>query len=148
MTVWYVPPECLPDALLYRQHQSLHAILNGVIKGKPRRGITRYLRFGGFVVWLHFITVSEMSRRGSRHNTPIDQDWFRIPVLRRRFDYPLRPEYVARDVARIAAKVRSPDYQARMDNASAPVESAGLRLIEMQKRLVLENRLPELALSL
>lgn len=148
MKVWYVPPAYLPDALLYRQHQSIHGIVNGIIAGKPRRGITRYLRYGGFIVWMHYLAVDEMLRRGARHTTPIDTLWNRIPVDRRRFNYPLRPAVVRHDIAVITAKVTDPRYRCKMNNASLPISACGLQLIEAQTKLILENRLPPMALAL
>lgn len=148
MKIWYVPPAALPDALLFRQHQGLHAVLNAVIAGKPRRGVTRYLRYGGFIAWMHALTVDEMMVRGARHLTPLGDIWPRIPPARRRFDYPLKPEYVRRDITLIQAKIDSPDFRARMNNASLPLSVCGYQLIERQKVLVLENRLPPAALFL
>jgi hypothetical protein len=145
----YILPGFLPSALLFRVHQGVHAVLNGVAAGKPRRGITRYLRFGGFCVWYHFLLVEEMARRGAEHKTPAAQVWAQIPVLRRRFDYPVSPGLCARDIAWVRAKIASPDYtQAKMNDASLPIAAAGTQLIEAQHRLMVRNRLPDLALVL
>ncbi len=148
MKVWYVPPACLPDALLYRQHQSIHGIINGIIIGKPRRGVTRYLRYGGFAFWVHYLSVEEMLRRGARHESFVDKLWDRIPAARRRFDYPLRPELARRDMALIQAKIADPRYRCQMNNASVPLAADGMKLIEQHRVLVATNRLPKDALVL
>lgn len=148
MKLWYVQPGYLPDALLYRQHQGLHALLNAVILGKPRRGVTRYLRFGGFVAWMHALTVDEMIVRGARHTTPLHDIWPRIPVARRRFDYPVKPEYITRDIALIREKVASPDLLGRMNNARLPLVACRFQFLDLLRKTVLENRLPPSALVL
>lgn len=145
----YLLPAFLPSALLFRVHQGVHAILNGVAEGRPRRGVTRYLRFGGYVVWYHFLVAEEMARRGAEHRTPAGPAWARIPVTRRRFDYPVTRGLCLRDIAWVTAKIASPDYtQAKMNDAALPIAAAGTQLIEAQHRLMVRNKLPDMALVL
>lgn len=148
MKLWYIRPSYLPDALLYRQHQSAHGLIHGIIAGKPRRGVTRFLRYGGFVFYMHYVTVIEMMRRGGRHESYVDRLWDQIPVLRRRFDYPLRADHVLRDIAIIRQKVDDPNSPHEINNASLPISAAGTELLADLRDLVLENRLPNDALTL
>ena len=145
----YILPGYLPSSLLFRVHQGVHAVLNGVAEGRPRRGVTRYLRFGAFVVWYHFLLAEELRLRGADHRTPAGPAWARIPVNRRRFDYPLTRGLCLRDVAWVRSKVASPDYtQAKMGDARLPLAAAGDQLIEAQHRLMVRNKLPDMALVL
>ncbi len=145
MKLWMVRPAFLPDPLVLRQHQTLHALLNGVARRKPRRGITRYLRFGGFLAWMHHITVLEMRARGWDHLTPIGELWRRLPLDQRRFDYPVDPAAIRADIAIIGAKVRSGHF-ASMTGASRHLDLAGVQLLEGQRALVIAGRLPDGAL--
>lgn len=148
MKVWTLLPEYLPDPLLQRQHQTLHAVLNGVARRQPRRGITRFLRYGGYVVWLHHLAVVEMMRRGWHHETPAAPVWARLPADQRRLDYPLTAADIRADVDLLRAKVRSTGYVVSMMTATFPVDLAGTQLLEAQRRLVAAGRLPEGALHL
>ncbi len=148
MKLWTVHPSWLPDPLLQRQHQTLHAVLNGVARRKPRRGITRFLRFGGYIAWLHFLTVEETSRRGWHHETPVGDLWARLPADQRRFDYPLTAAEVRDDIEAVRQKMRSGTYLVSMMTATFPIETAGTQLIEAQRRMVVTGRLPAGALWL
>lgn len=148
MKLWMIDPAFLPDGLLLRQHQTLHAVLNGVLRGKAQRGITGYLPYGGFVGWLHHLTVVEMMRRGLNHETPLSMFWARVPADRRRFDYPIDPAEVRADIALLKAKMRDPAYVVSMLTASLPADKAGMQLVEKQAKLILAGRLPDGAMVL
>ncbi len=148
MKLWMLLPTFLPDPLLARQHQTLHAIFNGVLRRKPRRGITRFLRYGGFVAWLHYVTVVEMMARGWHHETPLQDLWARLPADQRRFDYVVRPEEVRADISLVRSKMRSGNFAVSMMTATLPLDVAGMQLVEAQRKVVLVNALPDGALYL
>ncbi len=146
MRIWFVLPQYLPDGLLYRQHQGIHGLLHGIVAGKPRRGVTRYLKFGGFVAWTHHLCVLEMLSRGGRHESYVDQLYAQIPENRRRFDYLVTRQMVARDKALIDQHMRRPGADVSMTRSTLPIYAAGNEFIDAQRRLITDNHLPNFAL--
>lgn len=136
MRLWFVDPKFLPDSLLVRQHQSSHGLMMGIAAGRARRGVTRYLRYGGFVAWVHNWTADEMRSRGMRHESPLIEVWQRIPADRRRYDYPVTRELVARDKALITAKFTAVTAHESCYRSALPIHLAGLEFIERQRQMI------------
>jgi hypothetical protein len=147
--IWFVDTPFLSDALLTRQHQGLHALIHGVIKGKPRRGVTRYLRYAGFLACAHFWTVMEMQSRGFQHNTPFHDLYRQVPMERRKIAYPgLTPETVLRDRAVIVAKMAKQSGHESQFRSTIPVHLAKFELIDKVNAVVRAGELPKFCLIL
>ncbi|MFA6091943.1 MAG: pyrimidine dimer DNA glycosylase/endonuclease V [Elusimicrobiota bacterium] len=77
MRIWDISPERLCRAHLLGEHRELHAIWNILTLGK--KGYSRHpetLRWRGRLKALfarHEALVSEMTRRGYRHQSPLDR---------------------------------------------------------------------------
>jgi hypothetical protein len=77
MRIWDVTPECLCRQHLLGEHRELHAIWTILTTGKT--GYTRHpetIRWQGKLraLWLrHEALVAEMTRRGYRHASPLDE---------------------------------------------------------------------------
>lgn len=144
--LWYIDPPFLSDALLTRQHQSLHGILHGIVTGRPRRGVTRFLNFGGFIAWAHYLTVMETNSRGFRHESPINDLWLQIPPKRRRYDYPVTSEMVRRDKSIIMTKMSASTGHESQFRSTLPIHLAKLEFIEKLRAVIQAGTLPPFAL--
>jgi hypothetical protein len=149
MCIWKLIPEYLPDSLLYREHQFVHGLLKALVIGKPKRGVTRYLKYGGFVCWRHYLLANEMRSRGADHKSPIHDFWHMIPPSRRQFNYPgLTPENILRDKAVIVAKMRASAGHDSQFRSTLPPHLAGFEMRTKLDQVIAAGTLPPYALIL
>jgi len=108
MRMWMVDPRTMCRQHLLGEHVELHMIVGAHRRGKSLRWmIDRWLLWPRKVLERHEDLVAEMTRRGYRHNSPLDEEICRS--ITRTYQSPeavISPDVSHRELARRCPRCR------------------------------------------
>jgi hypothetical protein len=106
MRLFHVHPAALPTPLLVNQHRTTHLLMTCMVNLRALGGMARYDRHGGFVAWMHYLSVQEMLMRSIEHDSPIIPLWNLIRPHQKEFSIWIPPKAYIRDQSDLARKIR------------------------------------------